>query len=180
MCAAGAWGRPSRTKLLACCRRIGELSNTSFTGERDSLLEKRITVVSKGPCRPCRSWLRACYPAQPLPMLRGNQDDSGFPQADITVGVHGAHPDVFSQRMLYSDIPEDMADVIAWADAPRTPEESGDLRTIMMVSLLSSWQDVSCGVRGRPAITIESSRDRQSTLQPTSHRFHRFVPARSP
>jgi len=56
-----------------------------------------------------------------------------FPQADITVGVHGAHPNVFSQRMLYSDIPEDMADVIAWADAPRTPEESGDLRTIMMV-----------------------------------------------
>jgi hypothetical protein len=57
-----------------------------------------------------------------------------FPQADISVAVHGAHPDVFSQRMLYSEIPEDMADIIAWSDAPRAPEESGDLRTIMMVS----------------------------------------------
>ena len=41
-----------------------------------------------------------------------------FPQAEIAIGKIGSDPDAFTQRTVYSDIPEDFPELNSWADAP--------------------------------------------------------------
>lgn len=57
-----------------------------------------------------------------------------FPQAEIAIGKIGSDPDAFTQRTMYSDIPEDFPELNSWADTPRRSDETGDLNQIMIIS----------------------------------------------
>jgi hypothetical protein len=57
-----------------------------------------------------------------------------FPQAEIAIGKTGTDPDIFTQRIMYSDIPEDFPELHGWADTPRPVDEAGDLNQIMIIS----------------------------------------------
>lgn len=57
-----------------------------------------------------------------------------FPQAEIAIGKTGTAPDVFTQRIMYSDIPEDFPELQGWAETERPSDEAGDLNQIMIIS----------------------------------------------
>lgn len=57
-----------------------------------------------------------------------------LPQAEIAIGKTGTAPDVFTQRIMYSDIPEDFPELLGWADNARPLDEAGDLNQIMIIS----------------------------------------------
>jgi hypothetical protein len=57
-----------------------------------------------------------------------------LPQAEIAIGKTGTDPDVFTQRIIYSDIPEDFPELFGWADNARPLDETGDLNQIMSIS----------------------------------------------
>lgn len=57
-----------------------------------------------------------------------------LPQAEIAIGKTGTAPDVFTQRIMYSDIPEDFPELQDWADTAPPVDEAGDLNQIMIIS----------------------------------------------
>jgi hypothetical protein len=57
-----------------------------------------------------------------------------FPQAEIAIGKTGAASDNFTQRIMYSDIPEDFPELQSWAETAPPSDEAGDLNQIMIIS----------------------------------------------